>query len=369
VAFTSTALNLVPGDTNFAWDVFVHDLQTGATTRVSVDSSGAEGDGLSMIPSISSDGRYVAFTSLATNLVPGDTNAAYDVFVHDRQTGATTRVSVDSAGVQGDGDSGWADLSLSADGRFVAFESLAANLVPGDTNGVKDVFLHDLQTGATTRLSVDSNAGQGDAESRACSISASGRYVAFQSEATNLVPGDANALRDVFLRDRGDASAFTPFCLGDGSGLACPCANSGAPGHGCENSAVTGGALLSATGVASLSADTVQLSASDELPTALSIVLQGDVALAPLGFGDGLRCAGGSLKRLYARNAVGGVLTAPQTGDPSISARSAALGAPIPLGATRIYQVYYRDPSASFCPAPTGSTFNVSGATAVAWGG
>src|SRR5262249_49497714 len=160
----------VPGDSNFTWDIFVHDLQTGQTVRASVDSSGAEGDGLSMIPSLSSDGRYVAFTSLATNLVPGDTNGVYDVFVHDLQTGATTRASADWAGSQGDGYSGWAGPSISADGRYVAFDSVATILVPGDTNTVKDVFMHDLQTGATTRLSVDSNEVQGDAESRACSI-------------------------------------------------------------------------------------------------------------------------------------------------------------------------------------------------------
>ena len=160
----------------------------------------------------------------------------------------------------------------------------------------------------------------------------------------------------------------TPFCFGDGSGTACPCVNSGAAGHGCENSAGTGGAMLTVTGAASLSADTVQLTCSGELPTALSIVLQGTSAIAPVNFGDGLRCTGGFLKRLYVKSASGGVVIAPQPGDPSISARSAALGDPIPLGATRNYQVYYRDASPSFCPNPPGSTFNVSGAIAVAWG-
>jgi hypothetical protein len=111
------------------------------TERVSVDSTGAEGDGDSYSASISSDGRYVAFYSGASNLVAGDTNGFGDVFVHDRQTGQTTRVSVDSAGAEGDGDSYLA--SISSDGRYVAFTSHATNLVAGDTNGFRDVFVHD----------------------------------------------------------------------------------------------------------------------------------------------------------------------------------------------------------------------------------
>src|SRR5438046_3037872 len=100
-------------------DVFVHDRQTGTTGRVSVDSAGTEGNGLSVNPSISADGRFVVFYSYATNLVPGDTNGTGDVFVHDRQTGTTERVSVDSAGTQGNSNSD--RPSISADGRFVAF--------------------------------------------------------------------------------------------------------------------------------------------------------------------------------------------------------------------------------------------------------
>ena len=220
----------------------------------------------------------------------------------------------------------------------------------------------------TERVSVDSGGAQGNFYSYSPSISADGRYVAFRSLASNLVPGDTNGWQDVFVRDRGAGWAFTVFCSGDGSGAACPCGNSGGAGNGCENSAGTGGARLTASGVASLSADTAQLTSSGELPTALSIVLQGDAAIAPVNFGDGLRCTGGVLKRLYVKSASGGVVIAPQPGDPSVSARSAALGDPIPLGATRDYQVYYRDASPSFCPNPPGGTFNVSGAIAVAWG-
>jgi hypothetical protein len=163
-------------------------------------------------------------------------------------------------------------------------------------------------------------------------------------------------------------SAGESFCAGDGTSGACPCGNSGLPGHGCQNSVGSGGSLLTDTGAASLSSDTLQFQAAGELPTALSIILQGDIAIAPANFGDGLRCAGGALKRLYVKNASGGVVSAPETGDPSVSVRSAAQGDTIPAGATRIYQVYYRDPSASFCPAPVGNTFNVSNAVAVVWG-
>ncbi len=162
---------------------------------------------------------------------------------------------------------------------------------------------------------------------------------------------------------------FTPFCFGDGSGAACPCGNSGATGHGCQNSAGTGGAILTASGDASLSADTVQFISTGELSTALSIVLQGNSAILPHNFGDGLRCVGGTIiRRLYVRSAAGGVVLVPQGGDPSVSARSAVMGDLIPLGATRNYQVYYRDPSATFCASPPGGTFNVSRAIAVVWG-
>lgn len=201
VAFVSIAANLVTGDTNNTFDVFVHDRQTGVTTRVSVDSGGAEGDGISTSPAISSDGRYVSFNSDATNLVPGDGNGVRDTFVHDRQTGVTTRVSVDSSGTEGD-DRSWLLTGISANGRFVLFDSDATNLVPGDINNEEDVFVHDRQTGDTTRVSVDSNGSEGNDSSFWAQISANGRYVAFTSYATNLVSGDVNNESDVFVHDR-----------------------------------------------------------------------------------------------------------------------------------------------------------------------
>jgi hypothetical protein len=154
-------------------------------------------------------------------------------------------------------------------------------------------------------------------------------------------------------------------CFGDGSGAACPCANSGISGHGCANSANAAGALLVASGTTV--PDTIVLHSTGETPTALSIFLQGDATLSPVVYGDGLRCAGGVLKRLYAKAASGGAVSAPGPGDPSITARSAALGNPIPPGDRRYYQVYYRDASPSFCPSPPGGTFNITNAVKLVW--
>jgi Tol biopolymer transport system component len=198
VAFQSRA-PLVPHDGNNMTDVFVRDRTAGTTTLASTDSAGAQGDSDSVTPSISADGRYVAFASFASNLVPGDTNLDWDVFVKDRETGQTVRASVDSSGVEGNGAS--AGPAISADGRFVAFWSRATNLVPNDTNGAVDVFVRDLAAGTTTRVSVDVAGAEADADSGVCSISGDGRFVAFQSLAA-LDPSDANGDWDVYVRDR-----------------------------------------------------------------------------------------------------------------------------------------------------------------------
>src|SRR5439155_409199 len=150
-------------------------------------------------PSLSADGRYVAFASDASNLVTGDTGGRGDIFVRDLQTGVTTRASLDSGGAQGNASS---DLpALSADGRYVAFASDASNLVSGDTNNVGDIFVRDLQTGVTTRVSLDSSGTQANGSSSGPAISADGRYVAFTSLANNLVSGDTNNTWDIFVRD------------------------------------------------------------------------------------------------------------------------------------------------------------------------
>jgi Tol biopolymer transport system component len=197
VTYTSVASNLVIGDTGGFRDVFVHDRQTGVTTRVSVDSNGAQGLGSSAAPSISTDGRFVAFSSDAPNLVPGDTSGLADIFVHDRQTGTTQRITEGIAGAQANGSS--TSHTVSADGRFIAFQSSASNLVAHDTNGLPDIFLHDRQTGTTARVSISSIHAQGDEDSLRPHLSADGRFVVFESDATNLVPGDTNGARDIFV--------------------------------------------------------------------------------------------------------------------------------------------------------------------------
>src|SRR4028119_572855 len=168
-------------------------------TRVSFDSAGNQANNDSYNPSISADGRFVAFDSDASNIVPGDTNNNYDIFVRDRLTNTTTRVSLDSAGNQAKSD--FYSPSISADGRFVAFRSYASNLVPGDTNDTDDIFVRDTLTNTTTRVSVNSAGNQGNSSSLDPSISGNGRFVAFISNATNLVPGDTNNKRDIFVRD------------------------------------------------------------------------------------------------------------------------------------------------------------------------
>lgn len=200
VVFRSIAPDLVPGDTNKVMDIFVHDRATGITERVSVDSSGAEANGTSDLPQISEDGQTVVFLSGASNLVPGDTNGWWDIFVHDRSSGVTERVNVATTGAQADYGSHWS--SISADGQIVAFDSEASNLVTGDTNGKWDVFVRDRTAGVTLRVSVDSAGVQGNDDSMAPYLSADGQVVAFGSLATNLVSGDGNFRRDVFVYDR-----------------------------------------------------------------------------------------------------------------------------------------------------------------------
>ncbi|MEG4088798.1 calcium-binding protein [Microcoleus sp. Pol12B4] len=201
ITFSSFADNLVPGDTNDSLDIFVRDLSTNTTTRISVDSAGSQGNDASYSPFISGDGRFVTFVSDASNLVLGDTNNSSDIFVRDLLTNTTTLVSVDSAGNQGNNGVGYGASSILANGRFIAFESGATNLVPGDTNNSSDIFVRDLSTNTTTRISVDSAGNEANSFSYAPSISADGRFVTFSSDATNLVPGDSNNADDIFVRD------------------------------------------------------------------------------------------------------------------------------------------------------------------------
>lgn len=198
-----TASALVPGDTNAAQDIHVHTLATGAVERVSVGPGGIQANGSSFSPSISADGSIVTFHSLATNLVANDTNAARDIFVHDRLTATTERVSVGPGGAQSNADSRYP--ACSADGRTIAFISFASNLVPNDTNNTLDVFVHDRLTATTERVSVSSAGTQGISTITSVltfpSISADGRFVAFYSPLDGL-DGPVNATDDAFVRDR-----------------------------------------------------------------------------------------------------------------------------------------------------------------------
>ena len=197
VTYYSSASNLVAGDTNGSYDVFVWDRVSGVTQRVSVASDGTQANYDSRGPSISADGRWVTYLSYASNLVAGDTNGDYDVFVWDRVSGVTERVSVGSDGTQANSKS-W-NPAISADGRWVTYYSYASNLVAGDTNGDYDVFVWDRVSGVTQRVSMASDGAQANYGSYAPAVSADGRWVTYESDAPNLVAGDTNGSVDVFL--------------------------------------------------------------------------------------------------------------------------------------------------------------------------
>lgn len=202
VAFVSAASTMVPGDVNGWLDVFVRDRVAGTTNLISISTSGVQGDAGSKAPSISDDGSRIAFESRATNLVPSDTNGYEDIFVRDLVAGTTTLTSLAHSGDQADAQC--TQAAISGDGRFVAFTSPATNLVTGDTNGPlsSDVFVRDLQAGSTVRVSVDSSGGQVFGRSERPRLSGDGRFVAFESTASDLVPDDTNLWKDIFVRDR-----------------------------------------------------------------------------------------------------------------------------------------------------------------------
>jgi hypothetical protein len=241
----------------------------------------------------------------------------------------------------------------------VAFLSGSTNLVIGDTNGYFDAFVRDRTSGMTERVSLDSSGGQANRNSISPSISADGHCVAFASRATNLVSGDTNGFVDVFVRER--RGGVMPFCFGNGGATNCPCGNSGAPGNGCANSINASGANVTATGAASLSADSLVLAGS-AMPDSSALYFQGTAQQAGgagVTFGDGLRCAGGSVIRLGTKLNVSGASHYPDAGDQAISLRGQ-----IATPSMRTYQVWYRN-AAAYC---TPSTFNLSNGLEVTWG-
>lgn len=365
VVFSSFASNL-GGASPTATNVFVHDFATATTSCVNVGVNGVPVGGGFTYPRMSADGGSVSFISFFTNsaLLPGvPTNAAH-AWVRNLASSTTELLTVLPNGAPAPTSSQIVAPVLSNNGRTAAFGSSAAGLVTGQAPGL-NVFVRD-RLAHTTEIVNRSTSGQPVAGIvSGHSITGDGSSATFISTNGSVVPNDTNGFADAFVRSC--TIAPTPFCFGDGSGAACPCGNSGTPGHGCENSASTGGAILSATGQSSLSADTLTLVSSSELPNALSIPSQGTAMINAVFFGDGLRCAGGALKRLYKENASGGVLSVPQAGDLSISARSAQLGDVIASGTTRYYYTYYRDPSMTFCANPPGNTWNVTNNLAVVW--
>jgi len=190
-----TYSELVLNDANSRPDIVLKDLQSGILELISLTPGGDAGNGGSFNPAISADADAIAFRSEADNLVAGDTNARWDIFVRDRAAGTTTRVSVASDGSQGNHHS--MEASISDDGRFVAFRSLASNLVTDDDNNRADIFVHDRNTGQTAIVSRPPG-GQADGHSANPVISGNGQWIAFESDATNLVAADTNQARDIF---------------------------------------------------------------------------------------------------------------------------------------------------------------------------
>jgi len=202
VAFTSVDPDLVPGDTNDVSDAFIRNVVTGVLERASLGAVGEQGALDSTVTDISADGRYVLFQSASPNFVAGDTNETADVFVRDREAATTVRASIAGTGVEGNDASG--PSRISGDGHRIVYRSIATNLVPGDTNGAADIFVRYLETATTERVSVDSSEQQASGSPRGSSapaIARDGGSVAFVSEMTNLVAGDTNAISDIFVRD------------------------------------------------------------------------------------------------------------------------------------------------------------------------
>ena len=214
IVFSSDATELVSGDNNDARDIFVHDRQTGITERVSVNSDGEEGNFESESPSISDDGRFVTFYSFATNLHENDTNNVTDIYLHDRETGETTLVNIVLGGQANDMSY---DPEISGNGQFITFWSYASNLVGDDINNAADVFRYDRLAQTMFQVSLNSDEVPGNGHSSYPKISKNGRYIAFESDASNLATGDTGFYRDVFWRDMNDGETRRISVNGDGN--------------------------------------------------------------------------------------------------------------------------------------------------------
>lgn len=343
VGFDSAARNLIDDDTNFHVDVFVRELDAGTTFRASESSWGTQGNGDSTRASLSLTGRYVAFQSKANSIDFADVGVYDDIFRHDSASSETWLVSVVESGESGNLFS--MGPAISSDGRYVAYQSWASDLVQGDHNGDYDAFVWDDLLRVTQRASVDSGGGQGQGHSTEVAISADARYVAFQSAVTTFAPPDTNGVEDVFVHDfLGSTLLGLSYCFGDGSGELCPCGNSGAPGEGCANSAGKSG-YLTARGSTSVASDDLTLSAHNLFPGAPALLFVGTGAAGSTSqgvtFGAGLRCVGGGIIR-FAPAPPDPSGTA--TWDPGLQPQ----GNWSP-GDYRFFQVWYRDAGGPYC--------------------
>ncbi len=197
VAFNSIATNLVPNDANGQQDVFVYNRRNKTARRASVASDGTEANSSSALPSLSADGHFVLFSSGAENFFPGDTNNAYDIFIADLLSGSVERANVPQVGTVANGISN--SFAISGDGRFSVFTSLATNLIAGDSNDQNDVFVFDRLTKAIARVNIANDGSQANGLSNFASISSDGRYVTFESVASNLVRGDTPGSTELFI--------------------------------------------------------------------------------------------------------------------------------------------------------------------------
>jgi Tol biopolymer transport system component len=439
VAFWSSASDLVPADSNGTRDVFVRDVFLGTTVRASLSTAGLEIAGpCEPLCAISPDGRWIAFATASADVVTGDANGATDLFARDRTGGVTLLASASLVGAVGNGPSSEGSApSFTPDGRRIAFTSQADDLVVGDANSAADVFVRDLTLGATERVSLSSSGAEipgGGGEGSPVSIDSTGVRVAFASRAAVAID-DTNGVSDVYVFDRSEpyppgsstysygyrtgdnawrtimayapgarlpyfstpnvswmglplgiaspspfaaeawralndtgptvagfrAEVTSAFCFGDGSATACPCGNASNPDDqaGCTNSLGLAG-RLTALGGASITADTLVLRATG-MPDSSALYFQGTSQQnGGVGtvLGDGLRCAGGSVLRLGIRTNVANGSALPSSGSPPLS-----IAGNITTPATVHYQVWYRN-AAAFCSA---STFNLTNGLTVAW--
>lgn len=338
VAFEST-FALVPTDTNGGVDIYVKNLVTGVLVQASGPASAVRGIGRH---ALAGDGTRVVFRE------------ANQILVRDLIAGTTTVVSQTGNGIPA--NAACVDPTISDDGNWAAFTTRATNLLPGLVSSFSRAFYKDLTTGEVLNASIDSFDNQANGDCFAPTLSSNGRYAAYSSEATNLILEDTNHSEDIFLRDRVAPIAFR-YCTGDHPGAACPCGNYGSFGRGCENSFATGGTLLLADGSPSLTLDTLTLNVVDFGPETFAILVQSDSTVAGgLGtpFGDGLQCLGQNQIILGTNMATLGICNFGQdAGDPPLSVTGGIPAA----GGTYYYQALYRH-AQRFCTPSEFNTTN-----------